>query len=755
MCIGVHMMVQPVIVIPKSRYALDNFRSQWKDYGVVHGPLYNELEEPRVTEREVEHTTENHPAFKLIRGYNPDEEDSVDSPVYSPMENQEEEVNMYCHTDDTTGTNDTLDSDRRDVGTNMARGAYNPEYWLFDTGATVHVTPTDTFLTNIVYRPQTIKVAEGTRVHSPKYGDLTLRSECGGTIHLLKVLYVPEFYKNIISGYKLLQNETYKLVVSHTQASLINTETYNKIHMPLQCNPKPLWYLHAHRVEPSTSKLEFNKTTYPDHSKDISDDFKEVLNLKLMNTISNHKSQVKRLQAPNDTTQRLKVPSMDINVAHARMAHANEVVLRKTLMKAGILATGTLQSCAPCNLYKAKAKTVPKSATKAQFRGQRIHMDLSGPYNTTVTGDTYWVKFKDHYSKMSWNVFCKSKAMVPSILDQKLKQFTALDIHVINLRCDNAGEHGDKLRKVCESYGVKIEYTAPYTPQQNGIVERQFYTDITRANSMLEAAHFKPETKRWLLFEAIKVATTTYNICSTFTSHKSPYELFYEVEPPITPYHMVEFGRVGYVTIRNKFSDKTKMKAEKCVFVGYADHHSPDTYRMYKPSTRSIILSRDVRWADWTSYNPKSSLPLYQGPTFDSVQYQTVARTPLKDPTNMDFGSGRKYVSTNQPTNQYNTDNQTTNASFKNDNQRTTRLQQSQQSLQQSQRSLQNSQANIPRKKKQIQQPKATKMRAIMEQGGGKLKQGGSNPNQGEKSTRMVMKTNQYQKKEGTQLEQQ
>jgi hypothetical protein len=116
---------------------------------------------------------------------------------------------------------------------NMARGASAPEHWLFDTGATVHVTPTDTFLTNIVYHAQTIKVAEGTCVHSPKYEDLTLKSKCGGIVQLLKILYAPEFYKHIISGHKLLQNESYRLVVCRQQASLINTSNNNTIRMPL------------------------------------------------------------------------------------------------------------------------------------------------------------------------------------------------------------------------------------------------------------------------------------------------------------------------------------------------------------------------------------------------------------------------------------------------------------------------------------------------------------------------------------------
>ena len=239
---------------------------------------------------------------------------------------------------------------------------YQPEHWLFDTGATVHITPTDTFLTNVVYHPQTIKVVEGTKVHSPKYGDLTLRSTCGGVACLLGVLYVPEFYKNIISGQKLLQNEAYKLVVSHREAQLINTMNDNKICMPLQRNPNPLWYLNAIRVPPSKETTGRVSLLPPGRAKK-DDDFKEVLNLKVLNYINNTKKQVNRLTGTPTQPHKATTPNLDINIAHGRLAHAHEGTIRKTLAASGITATGSMLSCGPCNLYKAKARALPKTAT--------------------------------------------------------------------------------------------------------------------------------------------------------------------------------------------------------------------------------------------------------------------------------------------------------------------------------------------------------------------------------------------------------
>ena len=49
--------------------------------------------------------------------------------------------------------------------------------------------------------------------------------------------------------------------------------------------------------------------------------------------------------------------------------------------------------------------------------------------------------------------------------------------HVHHIRCNNAGEKR-ALEIVCidKEVGIVFEYTAPGTPQQNGIVERAFAT---------------------------------------------------------------------------------------------------------------------------------------------------------------------------------------------------------------------------------------------------------------------------------------
>ena len=53
------------------------------------------------------------------------------------------------------------------------------------------------------------------------------------------------------------------------------------------------------------------------------------------------------------------------------------------------------------------------------------------------------------------------------------------------IRCDNAGENKVLERESDKNeLGIIFEYTAPGTPQQNGVVERAFVTVMGRARAI-------------------------------------------------------------------------------------------------------------------------------------------------------------------------------------------------------------------------------------------------------------------------------
>ena len=90
---------------------------------------------------------------------------------------------------------------------------------------------------------------------------------------------------------------------------------------------------------------------------------------------------------------------MDINEAHYRMGHLGETALRSILNHHGIKATGTFKNCISCMKWKVGNKRVNKvDVNPAKYRGERLHVDASGPLPLPQGRQEYWLKIKDAYS---------------------------------------------------------------------------------------------------------------------------------------------------------------------------------------------------------------------------------------------------------------------------------------------------------------------------------------------------------------------
>jgi transposase InsO family protein len=69
------------------------------------------------------------------------------------------------------------------------------------------------------------------------------------------------------------------------------------------------------------------------------------------------------------------------------------------------------------------------------------------------------------------------KACVEVEQNRKLKCF----------RSDRGGEFkSSEFMESCKNLGIKRQMTAPYSPQQNGVVERRNQTDVVMARSMMK-----------------------------------------------------------------------------------------------------------------------------------------------------------------------------------------------------------------------------------------------------------------------------
>ena len=85
---------------------------------------------------------------------------------------------------------------------------------------------------------------------------------------------------------------------------------------------------------------------------------------------------------------------------------------------------------------------------------------------------------------------------LPKVVDEHVRYLHTCNHKVKFLRCDNAGEHQEKLRAVCNKYSIELEYTAPHTPQMNGVCERQIAVNLRGTRAFLCASNFTEKQEK-------------------------------------------------------------------------------------------------------------------------------------------------------------------------------------------------------------------------------------------------------------------
>jgi hypothetical protein len=123
---------------------------------------------------------------------------------------EDDEFFDYIHPTEQMYVTTTVECHKRKICHGICKSVRtHTEEWLFDTGATVHITPCKHLLFNTSNCYREIKVTNGKYVQLYLVGDILLWSECGSYLVLQGVLYSLAFNKNIIRAPQLMKNQDY------------------------------------------------------------------------------------------------------------------------------------------------------------------------------------------------------------------------------------------------------------------------------------------------------------------------------------------------------------------------------------------------------------------------------------------------------------------------------------------------------------------------------------------------------------------
>jgi hypothetical protein len=165
---------------------------------------------------------------------------------------------------------------------------------------------------------------------------------------------------------------------------------------------------------------------------------------------------------------------------HARYGHLNFDALRKLSQGSMVRGMPAIkhvdQICDGCLIGKQRRTPFPAEANyRATERLDLVHGDLCGPISPpTHGGRRYFLLLVDDKTRYMWIVLLSRKDEAPAAIKRwqaSVEVETRVKLRV--LRTDRGGKFTSmEFCEYCADRGVRRHLTAPYSPQQNGVVER-------------------------------------------------------------------------------------------------------------------------------------------------------------------------------------------------------------------------------------------------------------------------------------------
>lgn len=163
------------------------------------------------------------------------------------------------------------------------------------------------------------------------------------------------------------------------------------------------------------------------------------------------------------------------NLWHRRMGHVPLPFLKK-LPSISNTCSSILGQCDICPMARQTRLPFKHNLTTSVTCFELIHMDIWGPYkNTTYNSMNYFLTLVDDYFRWTWVFLLRVKCDVSSILKTFLAMIlNQFEKHVKIFRTDNGSEFfNNTCGELFKTHGILHQSSCPYTPQQNGVVERR------------------------------------------------------------------------------------------------------------------------------------------------------------------------------------------------------------------------------------------------------------------------------------------
>ncbi|GJU76959.1 retrovirus-related pol polyprotein from transposon TNT 1-94 [Tanacetum coccineum] len=281
---------------------------------------------------------------------------------------------------------------------------------------------------------------------------------------------------------------------------------------------------------------------------------------------------------------------------HRRLGHANMHLIQSLASKELVRNLPKLKFdqhfCDACKMEKkAHASQKAKNVVSTTKCLELLHMDLFGSSAVrSYGGNRYTLVIVDDYSRYTWTRFLKDKTEAFDqfeIFSKKIRN--QLGCSIVSIRTDHGREFDNEVQfgEFCNTNGITHNFSAPRTPQSNGVVERKNRTLQEMSRTMLNEQSLPQK------FWCNAVDTSTYilnRILIRAILGKTPYELLRGRKPTLDYFRV--FGSKCFILNTKDYLTKFDPKSYEGVFLGYSQNSK--AYIILKKHTRKVEESINV-----------------------------------------------------------------------------------------------------------------------------------------------------------------
>ncbi|KAK1560777.1 hypothetical protein Q3G72_030819 [Acer saccharum] len=208
------------------------------------------------------------------------------------------------------------------------------------------------------------------------------------------------------------------------------------------------------------------------------------------------------------------------------------------------LKVDDLPTCESCLEGKMTKRTFSAKGARATECLGLIHTDVCGPMSIQARGGyEYFITFTDDYSRFGYVYLMRHKSDAFDMFKAfKAEVENHLEKHIKILRSDRGGEYlSGEFQQYLIDNGIVSQFSAPGTPQQNGVAERRNRTLLDMVRSMLSYSTLPISFWGY----ALQTAMYILNDVPSKSVPKTPHELWTGRKPSLQ--HLRIFGCPAHV----------------------------------------------------------------------------------------------------------------------------------------------------------------------------------------------------------------